>query len=283
MPRAILALSLILLTACGGGSPSGGNGTPTPAPTPTTPSGDWTLSWSDEFDGAAGTSPDAGKWFIETGGNFPNNELEAYTARPSNVAQDGNGNLVITARAETFTGADSITRNYTSARLNTSGRFEPTHGKFDGRMRIPRGKGIWPAFWLLGANIGQVGWPSCGEIDIMENIGNEPQRIIGSLHGPGFFGGNSKSASYTAGAPFADDFHVYGVEWETNAIRWYVDGNLYQTRTPADLGAGQTWAFEHSFFIILNVAVGGDWPGSPDATTSFPQQMAIDYVRVSQR
>jgi beta-glucanase (GH16 family) len=282
--RKTIALGLLLLTGCGGGSSSpAGGGTPTPAPTPTTSTANWTLDWSDEFDGPAGTAPDPGKWLIETGGNFPNNELEAYTARPSNVAHDGNGNLVITARAETYTGSDGITRNYTSARLNTSGRYEPTHGKFEGRIRIPRGQGMWPAFWLLGANINTVGWPGCGEIDIMENVGMQPTQIWGSMHGPGYSGGNAKNASYSIGAPYADDFHVYGLEWEANAIRWYVDGALYESRSPADLNASQTWAFEHPFFIIMNVAVGGDWPGSPDASTSFPQEMTVDYVRVSKR
>jgi beta-glucanase (GH16 family) len=278
-PPIALCFSLIVLTACGGGSGGSGNGTPTPAPTPTTPA-DWTQSWTDEFNGAAGAPVDASKWQVEVKGNNDNNELQYYTDRPSNLAQDGQGHLVITALAETYTGSGG-TRSYTSARLNTAGRYEPTHGKFEARLRIPRGKGLWPAFWLLGANIGSVPWPGCGEIDIMENVGDQPNTVVGSMHGPGFFGATPKNAAYSISAPFADDFHVFGLDWQENSIRWYVDENLYQSRTPADLGAGQTWVFEHSFFIILNVAVGGDWPGSPNASTTFPQTMAVDYVRVT--
>jgi beta-glucanase (GH16 family) len=150
-------------------------------------------------------------------------------------------------------------------------------------MRIPRGQGLWPAFWLLGADIGAIGWPACGEIDIMENIGRQPSTVWGSMHGPGFSGANAKNAAYNIGPAFADDFHVFAVEWEREVLRWSVDGALYQTRTPADLAGTQIWSFEHPFFIILNVAVGGDWPGSPDASTTFPQTMTVDYVRVSRR
>ncbi len=140
---------------------------------------------------------------------------------------------------------------------------------------------MWPAFWMLGNNFDQVGWPTCGEIDIMENIGKEPAIVHGSMHGPGYSGDNGLTAAYTLPAgKFADAFHFFTVEWEPNVVRFYVDGNLYETRTPADLPTGKTWLFDHSFFIILNVAVGGNWPGSPDATAVFPQNMLADYVRV---
>ena len=143
---------------------------------------------------------------------------------------------------------------------------------------------IWPAFWMLGNNIQTAGWPTCGEIDIMENIGREPAIVHGTIHGPGYSGADGIGSQYglTTGA-FSDAFHVFAVEWEPNQIRWYVDGNLYQTRTPADLPAGTQWVFDHPFFIILNEAVGGYWPGDPDATTVFPQKMTVDYVRVYQR
>ncbi len=190
---------------------------------------------------------------------------------------------MIRAIHETYTGKDGKTRDYTSARLKTQGLFDQAYGRFEARIEIPRGQGMWPAFWLLGADITSVGWPRCGEIDVMENIGREPDKVWGSMHGPGYNGGNALHASYTlpGGAAFADDFHVFAVEWEPAAVRWYVDGNLYQTRTPKDLPAGQPWPFDHPFFIILNVAVGGGWPGSPDSSTVFPQTMLVDYVRVS--
>jgi beta-glucanase (GH16 family) len=150
---------------------------------------------------------------------------------------------------------------------------------------MPRGKGLWPAFWMLGANIGQVGWPACGEIDIMENVGHEPGVNHGSMHGPGYSGATPETAIYTlpGGQSFADGFHTFAVEWEPNVVRFYVDDHLYQTRTPADLPPGTKWVYDHPFFLLLNVAVGGGWPGSPDGSTSFPQTMKVDYVRVYKR
>jgi beta-glucanase (GH16 family) len=218
---------------------------------------------------------------METGGNgWGNNELETYTNRTQNAhLQDGN--LVITAIKETFTGPDGITRQYTSARLKTAGLFEQKYGRFEARIKITQGQGMWPAFWMLGNNIGTAGWPACGEIDIMENIGKEPSIAHGSMHGPGYSGANGLTGGYTLpSGKLADDFHIFAIEWEASAVRFYVDGNLYETRTPADLPAGKTWVFDHPFFILLNVAVGGDWPGNPDNTTVFPQTMSVDYVRV---
>jgi beta-glucanase (GH16 family) len=138
---------------------------------------------------------------------------------------------------------------------------------------------------MLGGDIGATGWPRCGEIDVMENIGREPRIVHGTIHGPGYSGGSGIGSSFTfpGGAVAADDFHVFAVEWEPAAIRFYVDGSLYATRTAADLPAGQRWVFDHPFFLLLNVAVGGSWPGSPDATTVFPQTMLVDYVRVYRR
>ena len=144
---------------------------------------------------------------------------------------------------------------------------------------------MWPAYWMLGDNIDQVGWPACGEIDIMENIGSEPSTVHGSAHGPGYTGGTGVGTSYTLpnGRRFADDFHIFAVEWESGVIRYYVDSTLYQTIRPASLPTGAPWIFDHPFFLLLNVAVGGDWPGSPDSTTVFPQTMLVDYVRVYKR
>jgi beta-glucanase (GH16 family) len=244
----------------------------------------WVLTWSDEFDGPDGSAPDPAKWSVETGGGgWGNNELEYYTARRTNSRVE-KGNLVIDAVQETFTGADGVTREYTSARLKTGKLFTQKYGKFEARIRIPKGQGMWPAFWMLGDDISAAGWPACGEIDIMENIGVEPGKIHGTIHGPGYSGGKSLGAPYAvAGGGVADDFHVFAVEWEREEIRFYVDGHLYETRTPGDLPAGTRWVFDHPFFVILNVAVGGKWPGNPDASTKFPQEMLVDYVRVYSR
>ena len=245
----------------------------------------WTLVWSDEFNGPNGSAVDASKWVTETGGNgWGNDELEYYTSRPQNAYQQ-DGNLVIKVLQEKYTGSDGVTRNYTSARLKTLGKFSQTYGRFEARIKIPRGQGIWPAFWMLGNDIDKPGWPDCGEIDIMENIGKEPALVHGTIHGPGYSGAHGISASYGAsgGPSMADDFHVFAVDWEPNAIRFYVDDHLYATRTPADLPKGTKWVYHHRFFLLLNVAVGGGWPGSPDASSVFPQEMLVDYVRVYRR
>jgi len=245
----------------------------------------WKLVWSDEFNGPNGSAVDASKWVTETGGGgWGNNELEYYTARRENAFQQ-DGNLVIKVLQEKYTGPDDATRNYTSARLKTLGKFSQTYGRFEARIKIPRGQGIWPAFWMLGNDIDKPGWPTCGEIDIMENIGKEPALVHGTIHGPGYSGEHGIGAPYalSSGQPFADDFHIYAVEREPNAIRFYVDDHLYTTRTPADLPKGAKWVYDHPFFLLLNVAVGGGWPGNPDATSTFPQTMLVDYVRVYER
>ncbi|HZP16391.1 MAG TPA: glycoside hydrolase family 16 protein [Terriglobales bacterium] len=271
MRKAAILISLWLLVLAGGSSQGAA------------PAG-WTLTWSDEFSGRNGSAPDPAKWTLETGGNgWGNHELEFYTRRPQNAFQQ-DGHLVIQVLKENYAGPDGVTRHYTSARLKTAGHFTQAYGRFEARIKIPRGKGIWPAFWMLGDNVDTVEWPACGEIDIMENIGSEPNRVHGSMHGPGYSGATPLTAVYTLpGAAFADDFHLFAVEWEPAAVRFYVDGNLYLTETPANLPAGTRWVFDHPFFLLLNVAVGGDFPGSPDATTVFPQTMLIDYVRVYAR
>jgi beta-glucanase (GH16 family) len=245
----------------------------------------WTLTWSDEFNAPSGATPDPAKWALETGGKgWGNDELESYTQRRQNAYLE-DGNLVIKVLAEKYTGADGVARDYTSARLKTQGKFSQAYGRFEARMKIPRGQGIWPAFWMLGADIGEAPWPASGEIDIMENIGKEPVLVHGTIHGPGYSGEHGLGAPYSLPSKqnFADDFHVYAVEWEPNVIRFYVDDHLYGTRTPADLPQGAKWVYDHPFFILLNVAVGGLWPGNPDATSTYPQTMLVDYVRVYKR
>jgi beta-glucanase (GH16 family) len=245
----------------------------------------WKLVWSDEFNGPDGSSVDPSKWVLETGGNgWGNQELEYYTERPANAFQQG-GNLVIKVSQEKYSGADGVSRDYTSARLKTEGKFSGKYGRLEARIKVPEGQGIWPAFWMLGADIGKVGWPKCGEIDIMENIGKEPTVVHGTIHGPGYSGGKGIGSPFSLPDKlrFADDFHIYAVEWEPKAIRFYVDDHLYATRTPADIPRGTKWVYNHPFFMLLNVAVGGGWPGNPDSTTQFPQTMLVDYVRVYQR
>ncbi|MFE2479530.1 ricin-type beta-trefoil lectin domain protein [Streptomyces sp. NPDC059389] len=241
-------------------------------------------TFSDEFDGPAGAAVDPGKWQTETGDNVSNHERQYYTAGNRNAALDGQGHLVITARRENPGNyACWYGRcEYTSARLNTAGRFTQAYGHVEARLKVPRGQGMWPAFWMLGNDIGQVGWPNSGEIDVMENVGFEPSTIHGTIHGPGYSGSGGIGAAYTlpGGQAFADAFHTFAVDWAPDSISWSVDGAVYQRRTPADLG-GRTWAFNKPFFLILNLAVGGYWPGDPDAGTSFPQQLVVDHVRVT--
>ena len=252
-------------------------------PTSLAQSSVWTLTWSDEFSQADGSAPDPEKWAYDVGGDgWGNFELQSYTTRTQN-AQIQDGNLVITAQPEKFTGADGITRDYTSARLKSQHLFERTYGRFEARVKIPKGQGMWPAFWMLGADDEQQGWPKCGEIDIMENIGSEPGINHASLHGPSSVEDHSDLTGtfvMPTGQILADDFHLFAVEWEPGVARFYVDSNNYATFTRAQWPAGGQWVFDHSFFIILNIAVGGAWPGKPDASTRFPQKMLVDYVRV---
>jgi beta-glucanase (GH16 family) len=242
-------------------------------------------AFTEDFNGPAGSAVDGSRWQQETGDNSGNNhEREYYTAGNANAALDGQGDLVITARKENPNNYQCWygTCQYTSARMNTQNKFSAQYGHIEARMKIPRGQGMWPAFWMLGSNIGSVGWPTSGEIDIMENIGKEPSTVHGTIHGPGYSGANGIGAGYTlpGGAAFADAFHTFAIDWAPNSIKWSVDGVVYETRTPADVGGNQ-WVFNQPFFIILNLAVGGDYPGDPDGSTSFPQQLVVDYVHVS--
>jgi beta-glucanase (GH16 family) len=246
----------------------------------------WKLVWEDEFNGRRNAPPDAKNWTAEVGGHgWGNKELEYYLAGPETAYLDGEGHLVIKADKRRLPPQFKCWYGpceYVSARLTTKNKFSQLYGRIEARIKLPRGQGIWPAFWMLGADIDRVGWPTCGEIDIMENIGREPSTVHGTIHGPGYSGAKGIGAPYSLPGRrrFADDFHVFAIEWEPNAIRWYVDDVLYETRTPADLPPGARWVYDHPFFIILNVAIGGSWPGAPDESTQFPQTMLVDYVRV---
>jgi beta-glucanase (GH16 family) len=239
--------------------------------------------WQDEFAQPVGSAPDPRKWVHDLGCNgWGNAELQKYTALPENVrivadaAATGGRALQITALALPEGG-------FSSARLNTQGKFSILHGRIETRLRLPQGQGIWPAFWMLGDGFGTVPWPDCGEIDIMEMVGHQPGTLYGTLHGPGYSGahGISLSTMLPAGTVFADAYHVFAVDWRPGRIDWLLDGQVFHTLTAADLPKGTKWVFDDtSFFLLINLAVGGKWPGYPDATTRFPQEYRIDYVRV---
>ncbi|MEQ1832738.1 MAG: glycoside hydrolase family 16 protein [Candidatus Eisenbacteria bacterium] len=236
---------------------------------------DWKLVWQDEFEGPAGQLPNPANWGFDVGTDWGNAQLEYDTARPENVALDGAGRLAITARQETY-----LTRSYTSGRILTRGHFEQAGGRFEARLRMPSGQGLWPAFWMLGADFASVGWPACGEIDIMEYRGQAPTIVHGSLHGPGYSGGAAKTRAFNASTRFDEGFHVFAVEWTSARIAWSVDGQVYSVLTPGDLPAGGTWVFNKPAFMLLNLAVGGNFVGPPNGSTVFPQQLLVDYVRV---
>ena len=264
---AIVFLAVMTAT-CGGARPT--------APTaPTPPSSG--QPWADEFDGPANSPPNPSNWTYDLGNNggWGNRELESYTNLTQNVHLDGSGHLFIRVLREGS--------SYTSARLKTQGKFAAQFGRIEARIRLPFGQGMWPALWMLGTSFTGSNWPACGEIDIMENIGREPSLVHGTVHGPGYSGGGAISSSYAlpGAARFADDFHVFAMTWAPRTITFEVDGTPYKTVTPTSLPAGATWVFDNPFFLLLNVAVGGTFPGDPDASSVFPQEMVVDYVRVS--
>lgn len=278
----------ILLAACGGvaSAPASSSGASTGAGATTTKE---TLIWSDEFNGAtAPSAPNPQNWTYDTGGGgWGNNELETYCAYGSSSAPCDAKN------PNAYVGTDGylhiVARNpasgvYTSARMKTQGLQSFQYGRIEARIKMPVGQGMWPAFWMLGDDINAQPWPACGEMDIMESIGSKPSTNYGSIHGTGFTGTAIGTAyNLPAGQKFGDGFHTFGILWSPKLIKFYVDSptNVYATYTPSSLPKGAVWPFDSGkFFFILNVAVGGAWPGSPDKTTVFPQEMLVDYVRV---
>ena len=236
----------------------------------------WRLTWSDEFNQAENSPVDPSKWTHDIGGwGWGNNQLEYNTDRVENSYQNGNGYLVIKAMRE-----DYESNQYTSARIKTQGLFSQQYGRFEAKIKMPYGQGLWPAFWMLGSDFETAGWPNCGEIDIMEFRGQNLYESTGALHGPGYSGGNSLYSARPSNASLAAGFHTYAVEWSPTSIKWFVDGDMYMERSVADLPQGSAWVFDHEFFMILNVAVGGSFLGNPDGSTAFPQEMLVDYVRV---
>jgi beta-glucanase (GH16 family) len=237
----------------------------------------YTLAWQDEFNG---TILDMTSWNQELGNGsngWGNNELEFYTNSTKNTLVS-NGNLVIEARKEAISGF-----NYSSGRMTTQHKRTFTYGRMDIRAKLPVGKGIWPALWMLGSNITSVSWPACGEIDIMELVGTNPNRSHGTMHWKPVTGSNTSKGAYydLPSGNFSQEFHVFSIIWSQDQIRWYVDDHLFLTTSKADVGTAN-YPFNAPQFFIFNVAVGGNWPGPPDNGTAFPQRMFVDYVRVFQ-
>lgn len=243
----------------------------------------WVLVWSDEFNTPTPDNrPDPSKWTYEIGASgYGNEEKQNYTDRVENACyavEDGEGCLKITALKDNYQGVA-----YSSARLKTEGRFSATYGRFEARMKLPFGPGMWPAFWLLGANYPTATWPKCGEIDIMENKGFQPNIVSSAVHCPNHSGGNPFSSTFGyRDQRFDTGFHIFAAEWDKTSIRFYVDNQLYHVVSMSDM-AREDWVFDHPFFIILNLAVGGTFGGDPTADTVFPQSLYVDYVRVYQR
>jgi len=283
-----LAIATVLgFTACGSNEGTASTGTATV----TIPAGEQ-LVWSDEFS-APGNTLSASNWSYETGGNgWGNDELETYCSPDSNASSDAPCDP---SQPNSFVGSDGYLhivarRNsagqWTSARIKTQGHQSFQYGRLEARIKIPAGQGVWPAFWMMGSNISQKPWPACGEADIMENVGKLPAQINGSVHGTGFTGDSLTTIEkLSSGAAFAGDFHTYGMIWAPGKVQFYVDDSTkpYATYTKASLPSGATWPFDDGkYFFLLNLAMGGDWPGNPDASTSATNEMLVDYVRVYQ-
>ena len=229
--------------------------------------------WAEEFEGPAGSGPDPATWTAELGGGgWGDGQLQRYTDSPDNAAMDGDGRLAITARREP--GGE-----ITSARLVTRDAVSVRQGRVEARIRVPAGRGLWSAFWMLGTDIGEVGWPACGEIDVMEHVGSSPTSVHGTLHGPGYAGlGGGVGHARDAGVDLTEGFHVYGVDWSADRVTWLLDGRAYGTLTPGDVPG--PWPFDHDFYLLLNLAVGGDWPGNSAEDLVLPATMLVDWVRV---
>ena len=244
------------------------------------------LLWADDFNGPAGMPPDPSKWTLRQGGAWAGGvELQAYTKRPENVAYDGQGHLRIVATRESFTGEDGIGREFTSARLDTAGRFSFHHGRIEARIKLPGGRGLLPAFWLLGDRTYELGWPAAGEIDVVEVPGHTPRVAHGSLHVPSrsVRGVRRLGRTYRARRALSRGFHRYAIVWRDGRIDFLIDGRRYGTVRRSQLRRGDQWVFEQPFHLVLSLAVGNPWTGPPDATTPFPAVMLVDWIRVHAR
>jgi beta-glucanase (GH16 family) len=262
----IAAVAAISACACG---QAVGRGDASSSASASSASGASHVVFAAEFRGRAGTHPDPSKWAYDVGGHgWGNHELQSYTRRRSNVHLDGRGNLVIKARHERHRGPDGIRRHYTSARLKTHGRFSFRYGRIAARMRVPAGRGLWPAFWMMGANIGRIGWPRCGEIDVMELLGQNPRKVYGTIGG-----------HITVRRSLARGFHVYAARWTPTYVRFSLDGHAYETVRRSEYSRRLNWALDNRMFILLNLSVGG-WAGRPGHATRFPARLKVDWVHV---
>ncbi|HEV7990712.1 MAG TPA: glycoside hydrolase family 16 protein [Gemmatimonadaceae bacterium] len=283
---ATMTLALGAALACSsGGAPPTGTTTTTPQPTPTTT---WTQVWSDEFDGVAGTPVDATKWGFDLGdgctnGNcgWGNNEKEYYTNAADNVSLNGQGQLAIVARPATGLTCYYGPCRYTSAKITTRGKMSAAPGRVEARIKLPTGQGLWPAFWMLGSGFPGVKWPDAGELDIMENKGSASNISSSAIHGPGYSGNTPIAhANGISQGTLSDGFHVYAVEWDKDHAKFFVDDFVHYSVTRGDLTQYGPSILDQSFFVILNLAVGGNFDGDPKSDAIFPATMLVDYVRV---
>jgi beta-glucanase (GH16 family) len=259
------------------------------ADTATTPGSEWVQVWSDEFDGDSGTSFDAARWSPDLGDGcaagicgWGNQEKEYYTTEAENIALDGHGHLMIVARAAPsgltcYYGAC----RYTSAKVHTRGKVSASPGLVEARLKLPVGQGLWPAFWMLGANFPATAWPRCGELDIMEYRGSQPATTSSAIHGPGYSGNTPFAHAKTrVGENYSADFHKFSVAWDSMRVRFFVDDTLHYRLRRTDVERFGVWVFDQPFFLILNLAVGGHFDGDPQSDAILPATMLVDYVRV---
>ncbi|MDB5103011.1 MAG: uncharacterized protein JWP91_700 [Fibrobacteres bacterium] len=239
----------------------------------------WDLTFSDEFTGTANTYPDPAKWNVEVNGNPPNSEAQAYVKSTSNVSLNGSGQLELTALKQV-----SGSKQYTSGKVNSSGKYMQTYGRWEARIKLPAGTGFWPAFWMLGGNNGCGGWPSCGEIDIIENRGRLAMVSSSAMHGPGYSGNTPLAHTYnlpTGSASFFDSYHLFAMEWNATQVKFYVDSALHYTVNKTDVQQYGNWVYNHDFYTILNLAVGGQFDGMKlPAATAFPAKVTVDFVHI---
>ena len=254
----------------------------------------WTQVWSDEFDGPPGARVDTTRWRSDTADGcassncgWGNNEKEYYSTLPENIALNGQGQLTIVARTAPPGGGRTCYYGpckYTSAKITTRGTMEVLPGRVEARIKLAAGQGLWPAFWMLGRNIGAVGWPASGELDIMENRGSAPTTTSSAVHGPGYSGNTPFAHAHVLSqGTVADAFHTFSVEWDSLTIRYLVDDSVHYVVGRSQVGQYGHWAFDQPFFVILNLAVGGHFDGDPQSDAIFPATMLVDYVRVYRR
>jgi len=284
---ALLILGFVATTACGGGVAAAT--TTSPPDTTKPPTITYTQVWSDEFDGAAGASLDPAKWAFDVGDGctagicgWGNNEKEYYTNGPENASLDGQGHLAIVARLSALSVSCYYGPcRYTSAKITTRGKMNAAPGRVEARIKIPSGQGLWPAFWMLGNDFASVGWPASGELDIMENKGSAPNTSSSAIHGPGYSGNTPFAHANVIGpGTLADNYHLYAVEWDAAGANFYVDGTLHYAVYRSDIQRYGASILDKPYFIILNLAVGGNFDGDPRSDSILPATMLVDYVRV---